>query len=217
MIRKSKTISINILSVSIILICLLLSCVGYTNAWFTSNKQDGVKIIVEVGSLKLNLYQNIGGENVRILSNKDDPDANANQYIVLNEDDGISPDEEINVTLIIANDDTASASMYLRYKFEVYIHGTTSDTLLNSTIADYLPQTEEQKGFAPGGDGYYYYRDEAGENALFKKGTSATIMESFTIPYEEFIEADGSLKLVNSDTIYVKLIIDASSSSTFSA
>lgn len=216
MFKKSKSISINILSVFIILVCLLLSCVGFTNAWFTSESQNGVKIIVEIGTLKLNLYQNIEGTNTQILTNQDNLTSTSPQYVVLNE--VIGPDEEIELVLTLANEDTGSASMYLRYKFEIYARGTNSDTLIVSTIDGYSKQSSTQKGFVFNeDDGYYYYKDTSGENTLFQKGTTERIMESFTIPYNSFINDDATLKLVNSETIYIKLTVDASSSKTFNS
>ena len=216
MIKKTKPISINILSVFTILVSLLLSCVGITNAWFTSEKQNGVKIIVSVGAFQLNLYQDIDGEDTKILTNKDNETSTSPQYVDIG--DKILPDTPIELDLTLINEDSGSAAMYVRYKFEVYARGVNSDMLIPCTIAGFTQQTETQVGFdLDESNGYYYYKDTDGTNKLFTKGTSQTLMTTFTIPYSSFINSNGSLKLINSDTIHIKVIIDASSSQTFSS
>ena len=216
MIKKNKSIPINILSAFIILICLFLPCVGLTNAWFTSESLIGVQIVVQVGSLKLGLYQNINGVKTKILASGEMSTGTAPnaQYVVL-ENGPIEPDKANSLTLTLANEDTGSASMYVRFKFEVYVHGTESDTLIESTIDGFTEQTGTQKGFKLNSDGYYYYTDVSGEPTLYEKGASEPIMTSFTIPYTNFINANGTMQLINSDTVYIKLIIDASSSEIF--
>ena len=66
MIKKTKSISINIVSVIIILTCLLLGLVTPTNAWFTDQHHDGIYINVTVSNLNFKLYQFISGEDVEI-------------------------------------------------------------------------------------------------------------------------------------------------------
>ena len=212
MVKKTKSISINILSVFTILVCLFLSSIGVTNAWFTSEKSDGVLITINVGKLQLNLYQEIDGTKTKILTNDENSNSANPQYVELQ--GKIDPDEEMELILTLSNEDEGSTSMYVRYKFELYARGTDSDKLIPTTIDGNTEQTGTQKGFVLD-NGYYYYRDKTGANALFEKGDSATIMQSFTIPYSSFINTNGTLKLINSDTIYINLIIEASSSDTF--
>ena len=64
--KKTKNISINVLSVFIILVCLLFAVVGETNAWFTAEHQNGIQIVVDVGVLKLKVYQNSIDDNNQI-------------------------------------------------------------------------------------------------------------------------------------------------------
>ena len=69
--KQTTSISINILSVFTILICLFISSVSLTNAWFTSDKNEGVLIMINVGKLQLNLYQNIDDEETKILTDEE--------------------------------------------------------------------------------------------------------------------------------------------------
>ncbi len=213
MVKKTKSISINIISVFIILICLLLSCVGVTNAWFTSESQNGVLIKINVGKLQLNLYQDINGTSTKILTDVENGSAAKPQYVVLN--GAILPDVKNDLILTLSNEDEGSASMYVRFKFEIYARGVLSDTLIESRIDGYVKQTSTTSGFVLS-DGYYYYRDKTGANALFEKGASEVIMESFIVPYSSFINDAGTLKIINSDTIYINLVVEASSSPLFS-
>ena len=214
MLKKTKDISINILSVCIILVCLLLSCVGSTNAWFTSEHDQGVEIIANVGDLKLKLYQNINDSDVEILTNQKNAASANKQYVQLNS--VIAPDTDIDIVLKIANEDLGSTSMYLRYKFELFSRGVESDTLIPCEISGYTKPTEATNGFTYNeSEKYYYYTDNVGNKALFQKGASALLMESFQVKYSNFIDADGDFKLVNSDALYVKLTIDASVTAAF--
>ncbi len=214
MVKKTKSISINILSALIILICLSLSCVGVTNSWFTSEVNNGVLISINVGKLQLNLYQDINGTNTKILTKEENSTSQTPQFVVLKQ--AIMPDQENELILSLANDDPGSSSMYVRFKFEVYVRGVNTDSFIETTIGGYKQQTSTGNGFVlDQTSGYYYYKDSNSANAMLAKGESATIMGSFTVPYSSFINNDGSLKLVNSDTIYINLIIEASSNSSF--
>ena len=70
MIKNKSTISINILSVLIILMSVFIAVVGSTNSWFTSKQENGVQIIINVGDLKLNLYQKIKDEETQQVTTK---------------------------------------------------------------------------------------------------------------------------------------------------
>ena len=115
------------------------------------------------------------------------------------------------LTLILSNEDQGSASMYVRYKFELYKRTQTTDVLLTTTLAGYTAQSSSQKGFKLNTtDGYYYYKDTAGANTLFEKNATATMMTSFTVPYSAFVDQNGTMLISDCDTVYIKLIIDAS-------
>lgn len=212
MLKKTKGISINIVSVFVILTCLLLSCVGVTNAWFTSEHQNGVEIVVNIGDLKLSLYQKIGDNYVQVFNNTENKTSANPNYIVL--DNKIVPDEDVNLNLKINNEDPGSTSMYLRFKFELFIRGVEEDTLLPCNIDGFDEPTETSYGFTYN-NGYYYYTNVNGENVQFAKSSSAILMESFNVDYSNFIESDGDFALVDSDVIYIKLTIDASVLKTF--
>lgn len=213
MIKKTKDISINILSVFIILISLFLTCFTVTNAWFTSTHQDGVEIVVNIGDLKLSLYQEISSTDVKIFTNSENSKSTTPKYIELN--DVVHPDEDVGLILKLANEDPGSTSMYIRFKFELYIRGVAADTLLPCKIKEFDKPTSTSNGFTYK-DGYYYYTNSSGENVEFARGDSATIMESFNVSYSDFINTDGSFKIINSDSLYIKLTVDASAIEIFS-
>ena len=212
MIKKIKGISVNVVSVFVILTCLLLSCVGATNSWFTSSHERGVEIFVSVGDLKIMVYQTIANNDVKIFTDQDNQTESSPQYVVL--ESVVAPDEDVDLILKVANEDPGSTSMYLRFKFELYIRGVESDTLLPCEINEFDMPTSTSNGFTYK-QGYYYYTDINGNNVQLARGTSAVLMESFNVSYGNFVNADGSFKYVNSETLYVKLTIDASAVDTF--
>lgn len=219
--KKTNSISINILSVFVILICLLLICVDGTNSWFTS-QVNNVHILVDVGTLKLSVYQNIDDVQTKLLTDEEDiGDYNGptSNYVVL--DKMIAPDEEIDLVLTLSNEDSGSSSMYVRYRFEIYSRGVEQDTKLDVEINDYtapVSGTGAHAGFVwdESTEWYYYKNETATANALFAKNATAKLMESFTIPYSSFMDVNGDMIITNSNTIYIKLIVDASVYQNFS-
>ena len=228
MLKKSKSISINILSVFIILTCLLLGLVAPTNAWFTDHHNNGILIGVTVGNLNLKLYQitkNAQSQDVEteILTNLkneiNDTDADASttvQYISLG--GKISPDQAVTLNLKLKNTDKGESSMYVKFKFELYLRGTTADTLVPTTISGFTAPTSTAKGFVKGTGDYYYYKATSAANAAnaqFAKNESAMLMTSFTVPYSSFIDANGNMLIKNSDSVYIKFSVEASESENF--
>ena len=219
--KKTNSISINILSVFVILICVFLTCVGGTNSWFTSHVNN-VEILVDIGDLKLSVYQDINSVKTKLITNQEEAekyDGPKSNYVVLNK--SIAPDEEIDLILTLSNEDAGTSSMYIRYKLEVYSRGVDGDTLLDVNLNGYTePSTEGQgqAGFVyDQASGWYYYKDKnSTSNALFAKDATASLMTSFTIPYSNFVETDGDRIITNSDTVYLKLIVDASVFQNFS-
>lgn len=201
--------------------CVLLSCVDVTNSWFTS-EENNVHILVEVGTLKLSVYQDINGVETKLLADSEeigDYQGPTSDHVVLNT--MIAPDEEIDLVLTLSNEDAGTASMYVRYKFEVYVRGIAQDIKLKTQLNNYtVPVTGSgaHAGFVlDESTGWYYYKNEsATANALFAKGATAILLESFTIPYDSFMSPQGSMLQTYSDTVYIKLTIDASVSENFS-
>ena len=217
--KQTTSISINILSVLVILMCVLLASLGTTNAWFTYERKEGVLVEIQVGALKLNVYQNLKGVETKLLTTTDNenPNTEKKQYVELEKT--IEPDIPVDLVLTIKNEDPGSASMYVRFKFELYARGVSSDKQIDVEINDFTsPSTEENNvhdGFVLN-EGYYYYKDSTGAvNAPFKRGATATLMQSFTVPYSSFMDSIGNMLLSNSDTLYIKLIVDASVSQNF--
>ena len=68
-----------------------------------------------------------------------------------------------------------------------------------------------QAGFVKGDDGYYYYKEsslEGAKNAQFAKDTTAFILQSFTVPYSSFFDSNGNMIIKNSETVYIKLVVE---------
>ena len=255
---KTTSISINVLSVLTILMCLLLCVITPTNSWFMDSHNDGVQILVDVGTLKLKVYQNsvpteselatnptkneifsnVTNSNYETDKNEDQTENTKTnpQYISLGGE--IKPDTAVPLTLILANKDEGSASMYVRFKLEVYSRGITADTLLEGvTLSGYNAplsegtELESAEGFVfNSADGYYYYQTYTtstqfsnANNARFAKGEDEIMLTSFTVPYSAFVcveENDenyeyGEFIIKNSDTIYIKLIVQGDVSQTF--
>lgn len=215
--KKTKTISINIISVLILLVCLCLGVVNGTNAWFTSERKNGVEIIVDVGVLQVKVYQNEVDVNKNNEINSSNEAVVEKKYIQL--DGQISTDVPVNLKLILTNEDKGSAAMFVRYKFELFARGIDEDTLIPTTIDGYGAVNATAKGFRQNlEDGFYYYQKagSSGEfstnnNALFENGQNSQIvlLTSFTVSHEDYCNFNGS------ETVYIKLTIQASSTNNF--
>lgn len=212
MTKKTTSISINVISALIILISLFIGVVGSTNSWFTANHLNGVEILLSVGELKLNLYQKIGTEEVAIYTYDENalPETTTKSYITL--EDKVIPDEDVGLELILKNEDAGSSAMYLRFRFELYARGADGDrpiptSLVNSNanfkFKEYVKNDDNS--------GYYYYTGSDGKNALFNQNTTGiTLMKAFVVEYEDMFDETGELLNISSETLYVKLTIDAS-------
>lgn len=212
--KKSTTVSINIISVLVILMCLLLGVVAPANAWFTDNDMQGVKIVVEVGDLKVKLYQNSIADANEISTNIANTENNTNKYISLSTE--IKPDVPVDLVLWLANKDLGSTAMFVRYKFQIFVRPAGVDTEIDGvTISGYDAPSGSTNGFVDGQDGYYYYKNSSGSNVLFAQNAQAKIMQKFTVPFSAFIDSDGDMINTNSETIYLKLTVEASVSSNF--
>ena len=218
MTRKKTSISINLLSVLIILMSVFIGIVGQTNSWFTASHENGVQIIVNVGDLKLNLYQKIGSnENIVYSYAENDKETTTEKkYITLSQ--AILPDEQVDLQLILKNEDLGSASMYLRFKFELFACGADSDRLIPTELIGvdegFILREEILNDV---NSGYYYYSEDGTTCGLFKQNTEGVnLMTDFVVNYEDMFSDSGELLNIASETLYVKLTVDASVNSWLS-
>ena len=212
--KPTKSISINILSVFIILMCVLMGVVGTTNSWFTTEHKNGVQIKVDIGSLLLKVYQLDEQDNeTEIFSDETNSglaqESKPTQYVSLS--GVISPNEDVSLKLKLSNDDKGAASMYVRFQFQIFRRGVDADSeILDVTIKGYDTPNASGNKFAKVNN-YYYYQNSQGQNVKLEKQTSATMMTSFQIGFSGFVDEQGNL-LSRSDSIYIKLTVDASAS-----
>ena len=189
MIKKSKSISINILSVFVILTCLLLGLIDPINAWFTDQHHDGIYISVTVSNLNLKVYQNIDSKETEIYTNKKNEEHESDgdtstkmQFIQLSQkiepvDDGEknadnSDKRSAFLSLKLKNEDQGETSVYLRFKFQLMARGVAEDIEIPIQIYGFTAATASAPGFVKEGD-YYYYKEnslEGAANARFAKG-----------------------------------------------
>lgn len=206
MTKKRANFSINVISVLIVLISLFIGIVGYTNAWFTSEHNNGVQIVVDVGNLKLTLYQG----SREVYSNAQNANETTKSYIQIEDDKRIIPNEKFNLNLTLKNEDQGSTSMYVRFKFELYVRGVADDTLIPTTIEGFVQPTQNSNGFVYNNDGYYYYKTAGGALAYFAQGTNnATLMNGFTVDYSSFINSNYE-RINTAGSVYIKLIVQGS-------
>ena len=73
--KKERWLSINIVSVLVILISLFTFSFYGVNSWFTQSHNEGVEIYVELSDIMLNVYQKIGGQNTLLTPINEEVDA----------------------------------------------------------------------------------------------------------------------------------------------
>ncbi len=198
MLKKKSTLSINLLSAFIILLCLFMPLMNGTNSWFTSSQEDGVQILVKVGDLKLSVYHT-SKEEANLL------DPNKPDYIPLSTKvlaNNLTP-----LTIKVANEAQDSIPMYVRFKFELYSRGIEEDELITTELSGSAVPTDTNNKFVLE-NGYYYYVNASGAEVVLEKGQDLTLFTHFKIPMSEFI-SEGVTGLTNSDELYIKLYIDA--------
>jgi len=210
MTKKSTTISINILSVFIILVCFCIGVVGYTNSWFSTTQKNGVQIIVDVGEMKLQLYQKLATQTNTIYTYDENQENGTTNYVVL--DDEIIPDVLTDLNLVLSNEDRGSASMFLRFKFELFVRGVSVDRSIPIEIEGFAQPGESSNGFVKrivDGETYYYYQNDNGTNEKFEKGaTEISLLTGFKVTYDTVL--NNSYLSSGSESVYIKLTIDAS-------
>ena len=103
--------------------------------------------------------------------------------------------------------------MFVKFKFELYSRGLTSDELITTNLTGMgspegstdtlvLDNSAEGKGF-------YYLQNSLGNEVVLEKNKTLTLFTHFTVPMSEFISS-GTTGLTNSDELYIKLYVDAS-------
>lgn len=196
-----------IISSFIILACLLFPILK-TNAWFTSGDNQQVQIILEISNINLQVYQKLpgeSGEGTLIKTYEENDEEQEKSYINLTDSSNnvvreILPNTEYSLNLTLKNGDTGSASVFVRYKIEMFINGET-DTLIDLNIIGASAPNGATAGFELDSDGYYYYRNSSG-NQRYPSQANLNMLTAFSIPYSEFIDITNN---INADS--VKLVV----------
>lgn len=196
-----------IISSFIILACLLFPILK-TNAWFTSGDNQQVQIILEISNINLQVYQKLpgeSGEGTLIKTYEENDEEQEKSYINLTDSSNnavreILPNTEYSLNLTLKNADTGSASVFVRYKIEMFINGET-DTLIDLNIIGASAPNGATAGFELDSDGYYYYRNSSG-NQRYPSQANLNMLTAFSIPYSEFIDITNN---INADS--VKLVV----------
>lgn len=230
MIKKFTAISINIVSVFIILISVFVVSIGKVNAWFTAGNYKAIEITATVGNLDVNLYQyeSIEDMNAEIDANNPEKgskiitietnekeETNPKSYVDFSGE--IKPDQPIDLMLKIKNNDLGSASMYVRFKIELFSRNPSEDVLIPIEISGVQECKADSYGFVKGDEGWWYYQYNVTDgvynstnNVEFGKGAEATLSTGIKIPYSSFVESNNNLKLINSDTLFIKITVNGS-------
>ena len=196
-----------IISSFIILACLLFPILK-TNAWFTSGDNQQVQIILEISNINLQVYQKLpgeSGEGTLIKTYEENNEEQEKSYINLTDSSNnvvreILPNTDYSLNLTLKNADTGSASVFVRYKIEMFINGET-DTLIDLNIIGASAPNGATAGFELDSDGYYYYRNSSG-NQRYPSQANLNMLTAFSIPYSEFIDITNN---INADS--VKLVV----------
>lgn len=196
-----------IISSFIILACLLFPILK-TNAWFTSGDNQQVQIILDISNINLQVYQKLSGESgegTLIKTYEENDEEQEKSYINLTDSSNnvvreILPNTEYSLNLTLKNADTGSASVFVRYKIEMFINGET-DTLIDLNIIGASAPNGATAGFKLDSDGYYYYRNSSG-NQRYPSQANLNMLTAFSIPYSEFIDITNN---INADS--VKLVV----------
>lgn len=196
-----------IISSFIILACLLFPILK-TNAWFTSGDNQQVQIILQISNINLQVYQKLSGESgegTLIKTYEENDEEQEKSYINLTDSSNnvvreILPNTEYSLNLTLKNADTGSASVFVRYKIEMFINGET-DTLIDLNIIGASAPNGATAGFELDSDGYYYYRNSSG-NQRYPSQANLNMLTALSIPYSEFIDITNN---INADS--VKLVV----------
>lgn len=197
----------NILFIATLLLALLVASVGVANAWFVASHRKGLQIIMQLGQMKILLYQEVSGNEILIKTNGDNAKEDDPTYITLEKEE-IVPDEENELKLILENDDLGSGT-YLRFKFEIYTQQVRYDDAQQKYVKHEVKVPVNVMlgdSIVKSGDYYYYGTvDNEGNltDSIFFEKTSddpvrLTLMTGFEVPYSSFdlLEGSETVKLV---------------------
>lgn len=227
MIKKKSTLPINLLSAFVILLCVFMSIISPSNAWFKDSQDKGIQITVKVGDLKLSLYHTSVTSSNLLYTDKvnnenetDNDNTTTTSYIPLS--GKIEADKPVALKLILSNEASDSIPMFVRFKFELYSRGIDEDTLIETEltgmgnpedlIASDNPELSSDTlvlDNSAAGQGFYYLQNSSNKEVVLGKNKKLTLFTHFTIPKSEFI-ANGVSGLTNSDELYIKLYVDSS-------
>ena len=202
--KTKKSLSINILSVIVILISLFACSFYGVNSWFSQSHNNGVEIFVDLADLMINVYQKEGGTN-RLLTPMLEPE----NVSYVNLSAKIIPDQAVGLEMILGNDEAGSSPVFVRFKFNLYVRGVDQDREMSTQIIGYLQQTASSEGFKYNEeDGYYYYSDKQGNPTKLASGATVSMMSGFVVGYDDMVNS-GQLSDLNGDLVYVVLTVDA--------
>ena len=114
-----------------------------------------------------------------------------------------------NVKLLLKNEDLGS-SFGVRYKVTFYAATASGKVELSSSISGMTAPTSSSNGFVFNStDGYYYYQNNTGANAMFEPATSSGatskyLMTGFSINY-----TNATKTLLGGNSIYMEISIES--------
>ena len=210
--RFQKYSQLKILTVMILLLSIFMAIIGITNSWFTSGENKKIEIEVHIGQIDIELYQvKTDGTEVLINTNEDNQTVTTPSYIDITDGTDsreIVPDQNYTLNLVLRNSDEGNQSLYVRYKIELYACGNNYDILLHPNISGYTTPTGNSNGFVyDPTDGYFYYRNNEGENQTLTSQDDATLIGSFMIPYSDFAFA-GNYSTINGNNLKLVLTVE---------
>ena len=114
-----------------------------------------------------------------------------------------------NVKLLLKNEDLGS-SFGVRYKVTFYAATASGKVELSSNISGMTAPTSSNNGFVFNStDGYYYYQNNTGTNAMFEPATSSEatskyLMTGFSINY-----TNATKTLLGGNSIYMEISVES--------
>lgn len=210
--KLQKNSQLYILSVMTVLIILSLAVVGITNSWFTSGENKKIEMVINIGQIDIGVYQvKSDGSEVLINTNQANQSSSSPSYVDLTDETNsreIIPDQNYTLNLILKNNDEGNQSLYLRYKIELYACNNGEDILLHPTISGFTVPSAGANGFVyDETDGYYYYRNSAGENQTYNSMADDSIIGTFSIPYSDFAFTDN-YSTINGNNLKLVLTVE---------
>ena len=185
--NKRQTSLINILSLALVLVSLFMPIIGSSGSWFKyASSTVNYPVVISVSGVNFQLYHTSTSSSSNLIDN-------TTTFIPLA--GAIVPGEN-DLTLIVEN--TELVSCYVKFKFEIYVCTIAGDIPLHCTVSSTDSITDML-------DGFYAWGGTSSGTAISSNST-ATLMTSFTIDYDDFAD------YVCSDTIKIQLEVIAQSS-----